>query len=182
MGAAELSVVLAAIVHPGKGHADALLLDFVQRVQDGGCVVRGLVPGPQSDPQDCAARTVRDLETGVLYPIGQGQGKQPGVCCLDPDALLTAGVVLRRALQGPADLVVVNRFGIQEAAGGGFCAEFLELITAGYPVLTVVSHAYLPAWREFTGELATELNADMAALSAWFEQVRGQAAADPVAS
>lgn len=184
MDVIEPSFALAAIVHAGKGSADAVLLGFAQRLSEQGLVVRGLVPGPQADPGDCAARTVRDLEIGDIYPIGQNLGKQSGACCLDPGALLAAGVVLRRALEGPADLVIVNRFGIQEAAGDGFCAEFLELITRGYPLLTVVSHTYLPAWREFTGGMATELSADAEALLAWFERIRNRppTAAAPSAS
>ena len=175
MNAPDSSFPLAVIVHAGKGSADAVLLDFAQRLSAQGRIVRGLVPGPQADAHQCATRTVQDLATGDIYPIGQDLGKQSGVCCLDPSALTAAGIVLRRAMEAPADLVIVNRFGIQEAAGDGFCAEFLELITRGYPVLTVVSHTYLPAWREFTGGLATELTADTDALLAWFEQTRNQA-------
>lgn len=175
MNAPDSSFSLAVIVHAGKGSADAVLLDFARRLSAQGRIVRGLVPGPQADAHQCATRTVQDLATGDIYPIGQDLGKQSGACCLDPSALTAAGIVLRRAMEAPADLVIVNRFGIQEAAGEGFCAEFLELITRGYPVLTVVSHTYLPAWREFTGGLATELTADIDALMAWFEQTRKQA-------
>lgn len=168
----EDTITIAAIVHPGKGCADAPLLDFVQRAQAQGHVIRGLVPGPQTDPNDCATRTVLDLEEGTVYPISQNLGKESGACCLDPGALLVASVVLRRALETGADLVIVNRFGVLEAEGGGFSGEMLELISKGAPVLTVVSQPYLEAWREFTGGLATELPPEADAIMAWFKSIR----------
>jgi len=173
----EESIAVAAIVHEGKGGADGPLLEFVQRLQAQGRIVRGLVPGPQSDPQDCATRTVRDLEAGTVYPIGQSLGKESQACCLDPGALLKAGVVLRRAIETGADLVVVNRFGILEADGDGFSAEMLELMTRGYPVLTVVSPPYLEAWRAFTGGMATELPPDPDEILKWFNATRRNASA-----
>ncbi|WP_017525924.1 DUF2478 domain-containing protein [Pusillimonas noertemannii] len=170
MNPTEETIAVAAIVHEGKGSADGPMLEFVQRLQSRGRVVRGLVPGPQSDPHDCATRTVQDLEDGTVYPIGQSLGKESKACCLDPGALLKAGVVLRRAIETGADLIIVNRFGILEADGEGFSAEMLELMTRGYPVLTVVSPPYLDAWREFTGGLAIELPPDVDEILRWFDK------------
>lgn len=179
MDATDEIIAIAAIVHEGKGCADAPLLEFVQRLQARGHAVRGLVPGPQNDPNDCATRTVRDLRDGTVYPIGQSLGKESKSCCLDPGALLKAGVVLRRAIEAGADLVVVNRFGILEAEGGGFSAEMLELMSRGCPVLTVVSKPYLDAWREFTGGLAAELPPDADAIGQWFDDMKLKRAAAP---
>ena len=134
--------------------------------------MRGLVPGPQSNPNDCATRTVLDLDEGTVYPIGQSLGKESKACCLDPGALLKAGIVLRRAIDSHADLVIVNRFDILEADGGGFSAEMLELMSRGTPVLTVVSQPYLDAWREFTGGMATELPPDADMVLQWFNSMK----------
>lgn len=174
MDASEAPIAVAAIVHPGKGRADEPLLQFVEYAQSQNRLLRGLLPGPQSGAQDCAIRTVVDLEDGTPYPISQNLGKQSTACSLDPGALLVAGSVLRRAAQSAADLVIVNRFGVLEAEGGGFSAEILELITKGYAVLTVVSEPNLDAWRAFTGGLATELPPDSTAINAWFEQVQSE--------
>ncbi|WP_397476028.1 DUF2478 domain-containing protein [Pusillimonas sp.] len=168
----EETIAAAAIVHGGKGDADEPLLEFVRRMQSKGRVVRGLVPGPQSDPSDCATRTVRDLDDDTIYPIGQSLGKESKACCLDPGALLKAGIVLRRAIGSNAELVIINRFGILEADGDGFSAEMLELMSRGTPVLTVVSPPYLDAWREFTGGMAIELPPDADLMQQWFEGIR----------
>ena len=180
MEATTESIAVAAIVHQGKGQADATLLEFVQQLQAQGHTVRGLLPGPQADPSDCTTRTVRDIATGTLYPISQNLGKASQACCLDTSALVRCAVVLRNALEQGADLVVINRFGILEADGQGFSAEFLELISSGQPVLTVVSLPYLDAWREFTGGLATELPLNVQALHDWFNSIQ-QASSSPTA-
>jgi len=165
----ELDPAAAAVLHNGKGQADAPLLEFIQRLRKSGRIVRGLAPGPQVDRSDCTARTLRDIEDGTLYPISQNLGKESQACCLDTSALIQAGQVLRRALHGGADLIIVNRFGILEADGEGFSAEMLELMSRGLPMLTVVSPPYLQAWRTFTGGMATELPPDAEAMWRWFE-------------
>lgn len=172
MNNTEETMAIAAIVHEGKGSADAPLLEFIQQLQSEGLTIRGLIPGPQSDPTNCATRTVLDLDQGTVYPIGQNLGKDSKACSLDAGALLVAGVVLRRAAETSADLVVVNRFGVLEADGGGFSAEMLDLITKGYPVLTVVSPPYLDAFRAFTGGMAAELPPEKNAIMHWFKKRR----------
>ncbi|QBH18943.1 DUF2478 domain-containing protein [Alcaligenes faecalis] len=165
-------VALAAIVHAGKGSADALLLEFIQALRAQHYRVYGLVQGPAIQKGDHSLRTVQDLDKGTLYPITQNLGTESSACRLDIGALLHASEVLRQALDSHADLVIVNRFGIMEADGQGFNDEILALIDKGYPVLTVVSHTHLPAWRAFTGGLAVELEPEHQALWNWFESSR----------
>jgi hypothetical protein len=81
-------------------------------------------------------------------------------------------VVLRRALQEPAELAIANRFGTLESEGGGMADELLALMMAGIPLLTAVKLPYLPAWREFTGGLSAELPAEADALERWWNACR----------
>ncbi|HUH87796.1 MAG TPA: DUF2478 domain-containing protein [Pusillimonas sp.] len=171
MHATEETIAVAAIVHPGKGVADGPLLEFVNQAQTRGYTLRGLVPGLPGKVNGSTTRTVLDLEHGTVYPISQALGKQSAACSLDAGALLEAGVVLRRAAQAKADLIVVNRFGVLEAEGDGFSAEMLELMSKGFPLLTVVSEPHLEAWRTFTGGLAAELPPEPEAINDWFERV-----------
>jgi len=170
---------IAAIVHAGKHTTDRTLLGFVDDLRGQGWVVRGLVSGQACvqlaaapaqaapSPRHCTLRTVRDLHTGKVYPISQNLGQGSSACCLDVGALLAAASVLHRARHAAPDLVVVNRFGILEADGGGFAQEMLGLMADGIPMLTVVSETYLPVWRTFTGGLAQELGVDRPSLHAW---------------
>ena len=161
------SLPIAVIVHAGKGMADGMLVSFIADLAARGWRVRGLVTGPANRPDDCATRTVRDVHTGDIYRISQDLGAGSMSCCLDPGALIEAAVVLRRVLDAQPDLAVVNRFGILEADGKGFAQEMLDIVTQGIPMLTVVSPAYLEAWRTFSGGLAQELPPQREALQAW---------------
>src|SRR5690606_7873211 len=76
-------LALAAIVHAGKGSADALLLEFVQELRAKNYRVCGLVQGPEIQKEDHSLRTVQDLDKGTLYPITQNLGAESTACCLD---------------------------------------------------------------------------------------------------
>lgn len=58
-------LALAAIVHAGKGSADALLLEFVQELRAKNYRVCGLVQGPEIQKEDHSLRTVQDLNTSA---------------------------------------------------------------------------------------------------------------------
>jgi len=163
---------VAAVVYSDSGSADGPMLEFAQQLQSRGLVVRGLLAVPTTE--GCAARSLIDLEDDTRYPIGQDLGAGSRACSLDADALLGAGIVLRRVLEDAADLVVVNRYGALEAEGGGFSGEMLELMSRGYPLLTAVSRVNLDAWRRFTGGTAAELEPNVEAMMEWFNALAEQ--------
>ena len=66
-----------------------------------------------------------------------------------------------------ADLVVVNKFGKQEALGEGLRDEIAKAAMAGLPVLLAVRLDFLPAWRAFVGEDWAELAADADTVERW---------------
>jgi len=176
MRAAAPLLPIAAIVHDGKHMTDHTLVHCIDHLRKRGWAVRGLVSGQIADQATGTTsgkthcqpqRTVRDLHTGQVYTISQNLGTGSTACCLDVGALLDAASVLHRAREAAPDLVVVNRFGILEADGGGFAQEMLDIMADGLPLLTVVSTTWLAAWRTFTGGLAQELAATPQALAAW---------------
>ena len=77
--------------------------------------------------------------------------------------------VLRRAAETPAALAVSNRFGKLESLGEGFADALMALLSAGVPVLTVVSAQHREAWDTFTGG-APVLAAQAEAVQAWWLQ------------
>ena len=111
---------------------------------------------------------LRDLDDSQRFTISQNLGAGSVSCCVDPRGVVAAGIVLRRALAERADLVVVNRFGELEAAGGGFSAEMLALMAEGIPLLTIVADKHLEAWRHFCGGAALLIPPRLEALEAWF--------------
>ncbi|MBO1111720.1 DUF2478 domain-containing protein [Bordetella petrii] len=168
-----VSIPVAALVY-GKSSrgADALLADFARDLLAQGRRLHGLLqhetlPPDGGRPQ----RRLRDVRSGRLYGLSQDLGPGSRACSLDSGALAAASHVLREALQTRAELVIVNRYGATEAAGGGFAQEMLALMSDGIPLVTVVSAALLPDWRRFTGQAGLELPVARAPLQAWFEQV-----------
>lgn len=145
-------IPVAAVLDDGSVDTDALLRDFAFGLQARGVPVRGLVMMRRGPDLSCATDMVLvDVHTRDEYLVSQPMGSGSTSCRVDPRGFAAASQVLRMALQAGAPLVVCDRFGGLEAAGGGFCAELLGLMAAGIPVLTVVSVPRVAAWQAFTG-------------------------------
>lgn len=146
---------------------------FCAQLQHQGWAVAGLLQERAPRPGGGKpAMLVRDLASGVRICISQDLGPQSQACSLNPAALAQASAVLRQALHGEVDLVLSNRFGEQEACGGGFVAELVALAQADVPLLTLAAQRHLPAWRRFTGGMGAELTPEAGVLHAWFAQVQ----------
>lgn len=153
--AAEPGLRAAAILDEGNGAADTLLASIVRAQQRAGRKVCGLLMTDPVGARNCAtAMVLVDVETLEEYLVSQPLGQDSQSCRADPQGFARASVVLRRAADGGADLVVSNRFGGLEAGGGGFCDELLELMSRDVPVLTVVAPRHVQAWQDFTGGAA----------------------------
>lgn len=79
------------------------------------------------------------------------QGAGASGCRLDVHALARAAMALREAVASHPDLIVVNRFGKEEAAGGGLRAEIATAILDDLPVLIGVRRPQFEAWQTFLG-------------------------------
>ena len=169
--ALETEPVVAAIDNDGAGRVDALLAEFAARQRRAGRVVLGLLMDRVDDGSGASpAMVLSDIDSGDGYRVSQALGPGSTGCRADPQGFAAASHVLREALDRRPDLVICNRFGTLEAAGGGFAAELLQLLAQGIPVLTVVSARHRPAWLRFVGE-ATSLPAAPAAWDAWLDAV-----------
>lgn len=160
---------VAAIVHTDDDSADGLLVDFARDLLERGWRVQGVVQTDAGCLDGCAPEMIlTDLDDGNRFVISQYLGSGSDSCSVDPAGIAAASVALRRGLAERADLVIANRFGKLEMAGGGFTAEMLQLMASGVPFLTVVAHRFLDDWRHFTGNAATELPPQREAVEAWF--------------
>lgn len=163
----------AAIVHDGDGQgADDLLSTFVQGLQASGQQVAGLVTALDEHGERYRPMALIDVVSGRRYSIGQRLGAHSNACSLDPSGLVAASSVLRQALHIAPQLVVVNRFGDQEASGRGFTTEMLALMIKGLPLLTVVERRHLTAWRDLSGGLAVGLPPALPILEDWYRTLQ----------
>jgi len=124
------------------------------------------------------AMFVEDLSTGRFLQISQDLGAGARSCILDPAALATAAQIVRHAVNDRVDVIVVNRFGEQEACGRGLRSELAEAAIAGAFVLTALKACHLEAWRDFGGEFAAVLKPKAQAVCDWI----ADAAASKLAS
>ena len=162
--------LVAAVVHVGGGAADPLLGEFAGLLRERGFRVRGLVQ--QRVGEGKAGVVLVDLGSGSSFPLFQDLGRASTSCSLDTVSLSSAAAVLHRAIEERADVAFANRFGAQEAEGRGLAPQMLAVMAEGIPLITIVSDAYLPAWRRFTDGVGLELPARLEALDAWFAGMR----------
>ncbi|QEY58813.1 DUF2478 domain-containing protein [Pseudomonas sp. C27(2019)] len=164
----------AAVVHYGDGEGDHLLATLLAECQQQGWRVRGLVTQQGKDPEGILPMQLRDFHTNEVFVISQNLGRDSRGCSLDMGGLAEAGKVLRHALGEQPDLVFVNRFGYGETQGRGLSDEFSQLISAGIPVLTLVSEKYLEGWHAFSAGMAQTLPLEREAIEQWLATVRPQ--------
>lgn len=162
---------VAAILDDGGGDVGQRLADFSANQRHAGRSVLGVVMQYRDQgPGRKRAMILIDIDSGTEYPVSQALGKGSDACQLDPRGFADASAVLRDALRRAPELVVCNRFGGLEAAGGGFADELLALMAADIPVLTVVSEPYVAAWQAFSGN-APLLPPEPGAWADWFYAV-----------
>jgi hypothetical protein len=128
----------------------------------------GLVAESHGLPdRHCQAGYLRNLATGARFSIFHDLG--PGVtdCHLDGIGAVAAAATVQRDIAESCDLVLLNKFGKLEAAGGGLAGAFRAALAAGFPLLTSVSPAHDEAWRQFTKREFAVLPADPAAIDLW---------------
>lgn len=167
-----MQLPVAAVVHFGEGEGDDLLASILAECQQQGWRVRGLVTQQGKDPHGVLPMMLRDLDTGETFVISQYLGRDSRGCNLDMGGLADAGKVLRHALDQQPDLVFVNRFGYGETQGRGLSQEFSQLISAGIPVLTIVSEKYLEGWHAFSAGLAQTLPLEREAIEHWLLSIK----------
>lgn len=165
-----MSRLPAAIVYTPETNIDALLSEFVARLQEQGVRVGGVVQHNLMFKEGCAEEMeFVDLLSGERYSMCQSLGSGSEACRLDTDALARAAMGVRQAVEAQVDLVVVNKFGAREAGGEGLRDEIALAVMSGLPLLTSVGERFVADWNAFTGGETTLLPANLEALSAWWK-------------
>ncbi|MFI4936706.1 MAG: DUF2478 domain-containing protein [Caulobacterales bacterium] len=148
--------------------ADRLLTQCARRLAEAGFRLGGVVQSNprRPDRRRCDMR-LTDLLGGAEIEISQDLGGGAGACRLDPGALARASLLVERAVAADVDLVIVNKFGKQEAQGGGLRSALAGALTSEIPVLLGVSSLNLDAFSAFAGGAFTRLEPDQDAIVAW---------------
>ena len=161
--------MLGYMISPGRGAGDRLLIAVAEALQARGVAVAGAVQlNLEHDPGRPCHMDLRILGRGDVLRISEDRGRHARGCRLDPRGLADAVQRVEGVLDaGGAGVLIVNKFGKQEAEGGGFRDVIGRALLADVPVLTTVSAGNLPAFLRFADGLATALDPDPAAAVAW---------------
>lgn len=160
---------IAALQGAPSAEIQRLLGEFASKLARSGIRVGGVVEISEPAPTGACGRSVlRDLRTGELFAISQNLGPGSQACNLDSQGLTLACVAVEQALAKGLDLVIISKFGKQEAARSGLYDAFRAAASSRTPMLTAVSPAFAAAWDAFSGSLSKYLPADPEVVETWW--------------
>lgn len=174
---------IACITLEGRGQTDRFLNKIADELTDDGYRLVGAlrIIDPDADTGHCDS-TLRLLPDGAQVSISQNLGSGSHACRMDAGALTNAAKIAEQRLLNPgADLIVLNKFGLSEANGGGFRALIAEALGRGVPVLIGLSNTHRAAFEKFTEGITTVLPPDEEAVLTWCRQVACRRPSGPVA-
>lgn len=152
---------------PGRGRTDLLVADIATRLEAAGITLAGTVQS-NTDRTDRSAcdMDLHLLPDGPIIRISEERGAGARGCHLDRDALGRAvhrvGAALPRA-----EMLIINKFGIEEAAGRGFVPLIGEALSRDMPVLVGVNDVNLTAFQGFSSGMAVLLPTDPVKAAEW---------------
>jgi len=146
-------IAVAGVVYNSGLDIDAVLSAAVDLLRSNGVRVAGLLQRfGETLPGGKRAMYVEDLSNGERIRLDIPRGREASGCTLDPDGLNRAACALKTAIAQRPDVLMVNRFGKQEAEGHGMRAELAEAVSSGVPTVVAVSQALIADWEKFVGE------------------------------
>jgi hypothetical protein len=163
---------IAYVTLSGRGLIDDCLAEAVADLEARGFRLAGTVRVLPADPHAHACdMDVRVLPDGPSRRISQPLGTLSQGCRLDTDAVETLALAVESRISG-ADLLVVNKFGKQEAAGRGLRQAIVMAIEADIPVLIGVNGLNLPEFLAFVGNQAVRIEATPEDIVRWASSER----------
>lgn len=155
------------------GEADRILARLAVRLADSGLRVAGAVQKNTDQGADCAC----DMDVIVIgeeeapIRISQSLGSGSTGCRLDPGALEAAAARVAVRMAG-AEVLILPKFGRQEAIGRGFRSVIAQAVADGIPVLLHVPPEQRADFAAFCDGMGQRLAPD--SLADWcLDQVTG---------
>lgn len=160
--------MLAWIRNGERGAADLLLWDLASRLRAMGWPLAGAVQqNVELQTSSRCEMRLHVLAGPQVICISQQLGPLSQGCRLDTAGLERAVGLAETALEAAPRLLIVNKFGRQEADGRGFRPLIGRALMIGVPVLTAVSEGHRERFEQFADGMAMPLPADIDALLGW---------------
>lgn len=158
--------MLGYITGFADGQMNALLGQVAVTLQAEGVVLAGVVQVNDGTGRDCAM-DLHLLGGGEVVRISQNLGPGSQGCRLDADALERAVGLVEARLEAGVDLLIINKFGKQEADGRGFRPLIGQALTRGIPVVIAVTEGHRAAFAQFAQGFGQALEPAPAAVMAF---------------
>lgn len=159
---------IGIVVYDDGLFSDAIIAQCAASLVGLGYQLGGVV---QSNPHRRGRRRcdmyVKDLLGGDEIKISLDRGNEARGCRLDPDAFARIDAWIERAVLERVDLLIINKFGREEAHGRGLRSAIAKALIAEIPLVIGVSTRNLCHFLTFVGDSATHLRADVEAITAW---------------
>ncbi|MFO1148069.1 MAG: DUF2478 domain-containing protein [Alsobacter sp.] len=165
----DTAAVLALVYDHGPTF-DLAIADIVRELKQRGLRLAGI--SQTNLPREGRVRCdmmVEELSSGHRLKISEDRGSGAHGCRLDLSAMAEAVALVEQALETSVDLLVLNKFGKEEAEGRGFRNSMATSIERGIPVLVGVPQRNLAAFRAFCGGIAVEREAASSTVSDWVD-------------
>lgn len=160
--------LLGYIVSQERGHADTLIRNAALQLRDEGVnLVGAFQVNLETTPNSKCDMDLHILSGENVVRISQNLGTLSKGCRLDPNGLERAVALVEAGLSDGADLLVINKFGKQEAEGRGFRTVIGNALVEGIPVLTAVPSNNLPAFKNFAEDFGIHISEDIDAILDW---------------
>jgi nucleoside-triphosphatase THEP1 len=159
---------LGVVVYDDGLSADALIARCATALVASGYWLGGVVQSnPHRDGRRRCDMYVKDLLGGDEIKISFDRGNEARGCRLDPDAFARINAWVEHAVLERVDLLIINKFGKEEARGRGLRPVIADALMAEIPMVIGVSTLNLGDFLSFVGDSATRLRPDIEAITAW---------------
>jgi len=159
---------IGVVVYDDGLFADALIAQCAADLIGSGYRLGGIVQSNTHRPgRRRCDMYVKDLLGGDEIRISLDRGNEARGCRLDPDAFARIDAWVERAVLERVDLLIINKFGKEEAHGRGLRPVIAEALIADIPVVIGVSARNLREFLTFVGDSVTLVTADIEAMTAW---------------
>ncbi|MFV0490584.1 MAG: DUF2478 domain-containing protein [Pseudorhodobacter sp.] len=158
---------LAYVTLKGRGRIDELLAKVASGLEGASVALVGTVQtNIDRDDRRVCDMDLRLLPGGPVVRISVDRGPEARGCRLDAGVLEESALWLSQNLDA-AELVIINKFGKQEAEGKGLTPIIAEALSRGLPVLVGVNGLNLPQFLAFADGLAERLEPDPDTVIGW---------------
>ena len=158
---------IAYVIGPGRGDTDLVLASVAESIGAAGVKICGTVQvNTECDGDGPCDMDVQVLPDGPVIRISQSLGPEARGCRLDPGALETAIASCEKRLDG-AEVLLVNKFGKQEALGRGFRSLIGDALAREMPVVVGLNALNKEAFFAFTEGAAEQVSPDRDAILSW---------------